>query len=312
MSLRELPFFDLFVTPDPADAWYKETPGSFDRKPVPAADRGEIEKLYTFLKAQATGEFKVDWKEVRYRVERRNIVSNYAAGEVIFVCRRFLIRPDGLITLGVPSALVNKLLDPTVRDGLIVVFGGVGTGKSTVAGTLVKERITLHGGVAWTIENPVEADLSVNDGRGIIYQTEVGNEDEVGGEIVKTLRSSPNLIYIGEIRKNSAALEAVHAATSGHLIVTTHHGNNVSTGLARLAEKSGSASFLADALHAAIHLDLKPSAFDSKKLRLTVEPLWVTGADNEEGIRTTLRKGDFHLLKNDIERQRRLFQEGKL
>ncbi len=304
MALIDIQFFDLFVSHDPAAAWYKKTPGSLDRHPIPAQDHQEIKRLYAQLLMQTTHKFKIDWDTVRYRAERRKLVSD----EIIFVCRRFLIRPNSLTELGIPRALADKLLDPDATDGMIIVLGGVGTGKSTVAGTLTKERVALHGGVAWTIENPVEADLYDPTSRGIIYQTEVDNEDEVGGEIVNTLRSSPNLIYIGEIHKHSAATESIHAALSGHLVISTQHGNNVQTGLSRLSTKAGDTSALADALRGAVWLDLRKKP--DGKMQLITESLWVSGVENEEGIRATLRRGDFHLLKNDIDRQRRRLQEG--
>lgn len=304
MKLSTIHFFDLFISSNPADAWFKESPGSRTRFAIPKESHEEIMQLHAHLLRHTVCEFKIDWDNIRYRVERREVVPT----GTIFVCRRFLIRPDNLADLGVPKGLADKLLAPDVDDGLILLLGGIGTGKSTFAGTLTKERLSLHGGVAWTIENPVEADLTVKNGRGIVYQAEVKNEDEVGNEIVKTLRSSPNMIYIGEIRKNSAAIEAVQAAHSGHLVLSTQHGNSAQAGLARLASKTGSTHTIADALRAAIWLDLKKSP--SGQMRLITETLWVTGTDNEDGIRSTLRKGDFHLLKNDIDRQRRRLQEG--
>jgi len=305
MSISELRFFDLFLTRDPEKCWFKESPGSCERTYVPKKDHPELTEFYGKLVINAASEFKIDWNDIRYRVERRNL----AIGETIFVCRRFMVRPNKLSELSFPLALANKLLEAETKDGLIIFLGRIGTGKSTVAGTLVKERLSIHGGVAWTIENPVEADLSGPHGNGICYQTEVMNEDDVGKEIVCTLRSSPNLIYIGEIRKDSAALEALHASISGHLVISTHHGNDVQTGLARLSTKAGSPSILADALRAAIYLDLKK--ISSGQLRLATETLWVSGTSNEDAIRSTLRKGEYHLLSNFIERQKRLLQEGK-
>lgn len=334
-SLSGLPFSDLFVGQDPASCWYKVTPDSLEAQGLPQSCLEDLARLRELLKERSdllrgdSPDFKVDWQGVRLRVERMD-----TADGAIYVCRRYGVEPRRLAELGFPPMIAQRLLSTDektgFKDGLVVFLGRTGSGKSTAAAAYVIERLEQSGGVCWTAENPIELSLQGRHGKGVCYQTEVADDHGFGEAIRHMLRAAPNLILIGEIRDETAAREAVHAATSGHLVVTTFHANDLLTGLARFARLAGDPAMLTDALRAALHLHLRnsmngtglpgaallqganppsvgiPGRNAPPRRVLTVEPLLIVG-ENVDGLRSTLRGGEFHLLRSEADRQRRLF-----
>lgn len=328
MSLQDLEFSDLYVAASPEDCWFKPTPDSMNVMTVNAACAEELTALHKLLiqQSQSRGtSFRVQWPPkvgLKMRVSRMLVAS----GQAIFVCRRYRMPPGNLVTLGVPSAFSAKLLDPTLKEGLVIFMGKAGSGKTTTAASFISQRLHQHGGVCWTVENPVEIPLDGRHGNGWCYQTEAKTDGEIGQAIRDMLRASPNIIFIGELRDSRAVREAITASISGHLVVATFHAGDLVSGLSRLAmladdEKISAA--LADALLVAAHLTLhiaepgkRPSlsalpftlpdsvGTGTPPRILQFEPLWMN-SELRQCIQTIVRDGSFHLLSSEVERQRR-------
>jgi hypothetical protein len=331
MTLGHLVFSDLFVAENATTSWFKATPDSLNAQPVPADCELELLELRRHLEAHSgNSAFRIDWPNaagVRLRIERIPV----AESKIVYVCRRFRLMPGTLSSLGMPTAVAEKLLAPDLREGLVVFFGKAGSGKTTTAASFISERLTRFGGVCWTIENPIELPLQGKHGKGWCYQTEASSDDDIGPAVRHMLRATPNIIFIGEIRDGLAVREAIGAATSGHLVVATFHAADLLSGIARLARLAGddnASAAIADGLRVGVHLTLhnaEPgialpgsalSVPDTKGTGtpprvLSVEPLWMSG-QTAEGLRSIVRDGDFHLLKSEVERQRRSFLMGKL
>ena len=254
-----------------------------------------------------------------------------AESKIIYVCRRFRLLPGPLASLGMPTAVAEKLMAPDLREGLVVFFGKAGSGKTTTAGSFVSERLNRFGGVCWTVENPIELPLQGKHGRGWCYQTEAPSDDGIGPAVRNMLRATPNIIMIGEMRDALTVREAITAGNSGHLVAATFHAADLVSGIARLARLANddkASAALADALRVGIHLSLQNaesgmplpgSALSVPGTKgtgtpprvLSVEPLWMSG-QAEEGLKSIVREGDFHMLKSEVERQRRNFLMSKL
>lgn len=331
LTLADLVFSDLFVAENTSLSWYKSTPDSLDVQPIPVECEMEMHALREQLESRTgSSSFRVDWPNaqgVRLRVERMMV----AESKIVFVCRRFRILPRSLASLGMPTAVAEKMLAEDLREGLVVFFGKAGSGKTTTAAALLSERLSRYGGVCWTIENPIELPLQGKHGKGWCYQTEAASDDEIGPAVRHMMRATPNIILIGEMRDGLAVREAIAASTSGHLVVSTFHAADLLTGIARLARLAGddnASSALADALRVGVHLSLHNldpgmplpgsalSVADTKgtgtpKRVLSVEPLWMSG-QTADGLRSMVRDGEFHLLKSEVERQRRSFLMSKL
>ena len=116
-------------------------------------------------------------------------------------------------------------------QGMLLVVGPTGCGKSTTLYTILnmlnKPEINIS-----TIEDPIEYGLSgVNQSQ---INPQIGYTFATG--LRSFLRQDPNVIMVGEIRDQETAEIALHAALTGHLVLSTLHTNDAVTTLPRLKE----------------------------------------------------------------------------
>lgn len=134
--------------------------------------------------------------------------------------------------LYLPSAL-EKVSD--FHNGLFIVTGPAGTGKSTTLAAImdhINENKKLH---IITIEDPIE--YIFEDKSSIITQREVGIDTESYAAALKmALRQDPNIIMLGELRDADAVNQAIMAAETGHLILSTLHTPNTIQAVRRLLD----------------------------------------------------------------------------
>ncbi|WP_321943705.1 ATPase, T2SS/T4P/T4SS family [Paraburkholderia tropica] len=308
--LRELRFSDLYLEPD--GAWYKRSAADRERRMLDGDAAGGMFELRRQLQAHRTRlDFRTEWESVGLRVQRLDTLD----GDV-YVCRRLREKPIVFEQIGYPPELVKALLaDRFTRGGLILWTGATGEGKSMSQASWLIGRLVRFGGTACTVENPVEIRLQGRHGSGVTvgtcYQTEIHSDEEYGPAIERLMRAAPTMIMLGEIRTRAAAVQAVLAGTSGHLVSATLHANDVTTALERLknmVRESGlDVNLLADSLCAVIHQSMRVTEFQGVERHLvTAAPLIVSDSVNETAIRTNLRKGDFSQLSSELERQRAL------
>ena len=114
-------------------------------------------------------------------------------------------------------------------NGIILVTGPTGSGKSTTLYTALNELSTEEVNVI-TVEDPVEANVpGVNQ-----VQTNVRAGLTFAAALRSILRQDPDIIMIGEIRDGETAGIAVQAAITGHLVVSTLHTNSSAATISRL------------------------------------------------------------------------------
>ena len=224
--------------------------------------------------------------------------------------------PD-LEKLGLPSGLYRQLISLSDKTGLILLAGATGTGKSTTIAALLKKYLQTEGGYAFTIEDPIEMPLDgiyhmQNGDLGLCKQTTPPDGKWEEG-IKSALRSKPRYIYLGEIRSPESAEELLRAATSGHLVFSTIHSNNVGDAINALAKYASSKNIseemayemLANGLLACIHQNLVGSP-----KRLRVEGLFAN--PNIHGgcaVRTMLRSGKLSIATL-LEQQKTKMEKG--
>ena len=163
---------------------------------------------------------------------------------VNYCARKMPTTVPNLKDLGLPYRVYEHLVSLAGCSGLILLAGATGSGKSTTIAALLKEYLQKKGGYAFTIEDPIEMPL---DGVYITPEAELGlckqttPPDGKWEEGIKSaLRSKPRYIYLGEIRSPDVASEALRAATSGHLVLSTIHANNVSDAVNALVKYAAS------------------------------------------------------------------------
>lgn len=150
-------------------------------------------------------------------------------------------------------------------NGIILVTGATGSGKSTTVYSLL-QRLNTEDTNLITVEDPVEMEL---DG---MNQVQVNSE--IGLTFATVLRSilrqDPNVIMIGEIRDSETAQIAVRASITGHLVLSTIHTNNSLSTIERLLDMDVERYLLASALEGIISQKLARRLCDKcKKLRPT-------------------------------------------
>jgi twitching motility protein PilU len=132
--------------------------------------------------------------------------------------------------LGLPEVLKDVIM---TKNGLVIMVGGTGSGKSTSLAAMIDYRNRNSYGHIITLEDPIEY---VHPHKGcVIMQREVGVDTESWGAALKnTLRQAPDVILIGEIRDRDTMEYGIQFAETGHLALATLHANNANQALDRI------------------------------------------------------------------------------
>lgn len=142
-----------------------------------------------------------------------------------------------------------------LRDGLVLICGPTGSGKSTTAGAML-ETIRLlkkDGRKIVSLEDPPEYVLPG------VTQIEIRstNNMDFPEALRRTFRQDPDVIMIGEIRDELTARTAVQAALTGHLVIATMHVGTISQAVLRLYDLGVEPQLVRAVLHGVVvqHLD---------------------------------------------------------
>lgn len=195
--------------------------------------RGPVDTRFTF-KPEEEDKFK-------------DLVQRYAF-RVVLLPRGMRTRDESLITvvmrildqqadtseieqLGFDNKTLTTIQGYAARStGMVLVTGPTGSGKTT---TLYATLNLIDPVANWiqSIENPIE----YSKGLWMQFQTQGENEADGAYQLLKgLLRAAPEVILVGEIRKGDMGAEALDAANTGHLVLSTLHTNNAALTLSRL------------------------------------------------------------------------------
>jgi len=179
---------------------------------------------------------KIQDEKVSFRV---SILPVYDGEKIVMRLLHEGQKPLALDELGfLPGP--KKIVEAAVQKphGMVLVTGPTGSGKTTtlysLLGILNKPDVNIS-----TIEDPIEYHVSgINQSQ---TKTRVGFTFATG--LRAFLRQDPDIIMVGEIRDKETAEVAIHAAMTGHLVLSTLHTNDAPTTLPRLIDM-GVAPFL--------------------------------------------------------------------
>ena len=123
--------------------------------------------------------------------------------------------------ISVPPAALKAYLE--ARNGLFLICGATGSGKSTTIASMIKYRAERRREHVITFEDPIEY-IHPDGLPSLMSQREMG-EDEIdfGASLRAALRQAPDVILVGEIRDAETAEIALQAAETGHVVVATLH-----------------------------------------------------------------------------------------
>ena len=143
--------------------------------------------------------------------------------------------PRTLGDLGYTQHLATLMKMLSYHNGLVLITGPVGSGKTTTLASMVAHLNETRTDHIITVEDPIEV---VQPAKGCnVTQREVGPHTKSFSSALKgALREDPDVIVIGELRDLETIEMAISASETGHLVIGTMHTSDAATTLNRLLD----------------------------------------------------------------------------
>ncbi len=172
-------------------------------------------------------DFAVQYDGQRFRASGYRQMNGFA-----LVLRVIVTEVPHIDMLGLPPAVHNVL---TARDGLVLVTGATGSGKSTSLAAMIDKINRERNENIITVEDPIE--FVHQSKKSLITQREVGRDTQSFGRALKgALRQDPDIILMGELRDYETVSMAMTAAETGHLVFGTLHTNGAPETINRIVD----------------------------------------------------------------------------
>jgi len=147
-----------------------------------------------------------------------------------------LLKEQGVVfsykDLGMRGLSLKRFEESAIKPtGMILVTGPTGSGKTVTLSAALSKLNTQRVNIV-TIEDPVE--IRVNGVNQVQVNPQAGLTFAVG--LRSFLRQDPNIILVGEIRDGETAELAIHAALTGHLVLSTLHTNSAAGAIPRMLD----------------------------------------------------------------------------
>ncbi len=194
-----------------------------------------------FLESILPETFKTRWEE-EGQVDfghslsgagRFRVAAFRQRGTVTIVFRHVKNQIPTFESLNLEAPILTKL--SKARDGIIIVSGATGCGKSSTLAAMLNWINGHMGKHVITLEDPME--YNFQDQRCVFNQREIGIDAlSYSLGLKAALRQDPDLILVGEMRDKMTFETALAAAETGHLVMTTLHSINVHQAVIRLFE----------------------------------------------------------------------------
>ncbi|MBR3662269.1 MAG: Flp pilus assembly complex ATPase component TadA [Alphaproteobacteria bacterium] len=243
-TVNDTEFSDIYVIPDgTAYIWGRKTQSGLVQ--VEPDDYDEFLQALINTYDGHNPSYLVKFKGLHYRVERTVTLEGQQ-----FCARKMPHTIPDMNKLGIESHLANYLKSLSNAPGLILLAGTTGSGKTTTIAALLREYLVRDGGYAFTLEDPVEMPLdgtyhTANGEIGICKQMTPPNGSWEEG-LKSMLRSKPRYVYLGEIRDPEIASEALRAAISGHLVLSTIHASTVTDAIQSIVKYAAASGISED------------------------------------------------------------------
>ena len=223
--------------------------------------------------------------------------AHYSRGMVEATFRHIADKIPSIDTLGLPP-VVKKLC--ALEQGLVLVTGITGSGKTTTLAAMVQEINASRSGVIISIEDPIEYVFQHNLCR--VKQREIGGDTKSFPDALRhVLRQDPDVILISEMRDLETISAAITAAETGHLVLATLHTIDAPKAIDRIVDaypadqQSQIVAQLANALQAIVAQRLLPKADGGGRVVCTEVMVM------NDGIRALMRDKKFQQILSMIE-----------
>jgi twitching motility protein PilT len=261
-------------------------------RPLQVEDFGELKPVYTDPPIERLTPYQTETLALSLMRGDRRLIRDFAAtgscdcsysltdqarfrvnifrqrGQFALVMRRLASEVPSLQALNLPSIFKQIALE---KNGLILVTGATGSGKTTTLAALlneINEKQSVH---VVTLEDPIE--FIHQPIRATFNQRELGQDfDCYPRGLRAALRQAPKVILVGEMRDRETIEIALMAAETGHLVVSSLHTINAGQainrilGLFPLAEEKQLRLRLADSLRYIVSQRLAPKIGGGRQL----------------------------------------------
>ncbi|TDP96767.1 type IV pilus twitching motility protein PilT [Labedaea rhizosphaerae] len=236
-------------------------------------------------------DFSFSWRD-QARVRGNAFVQR---GDTAVALRMIPAAIPTMEQLGLPAVLAGFARR---HQGLVLVTGPTGSGKSTTLASIVDRINTERSCHIITIEDPIE--YVHTHKRAVISQREVGTDTASFPSALRSaLREDPDVLLVGEMRDLESIRFALTIAETGHLVFATLHTNDTAQALTRIVDvfpgdqQAQIRTQLAAALTGIVYQRLLPRA--GTGLVAAYEVLVATTA-----VRNLIKEGKTHQLRNNL------------
>ena len=276
--------------------------GEIEQYPCKPYSPSEVEELLDQIMANRHNELlrekmSVDIGLHRPGIGRFRVVIYYQRGCLSAAIRLLADGMPSFTELGLPESLTRL---PSFRDGLILVTGATGSGKSTTLATIIDEINHTARCTIFTIEDPIEY-IHANH-NCIVFQRELHTDVASFAEAMRdSLRQDPDVILVGEMRDPETIRTAITAAETGHLVLSTLHARDATASINRIigtfpaGEQNQIRQQLSASLRAVVSQRLLQSAGKATRVP-AVEIMFVN-----TGIANLIRHGKDEMIYSSIE-----------
>lgn len=235
-QMEDLNAADLFLKP-PCRPTYKIAGRALPMDVMPPVTAEEMEALLPVVLRPRD----LDLFRQRSQADLSYVLPNGAR----FRCNAYRQRGTAAmvfrrINTTVPTADDLKLPDvlkelSMIQNGLVLVTGATGSGKSTTLAAMIDWRNDNTQGHIVTLEDPIEF---VHPDKGcVVSQREIGVDVETFEDGLRAaLRQAPNVLLMGEIRDAESCETALHLCETGHLVFGTLHSTNAYQSIERIIQ----------------------------------------------------------------------------
>ncbi len=249
-----------------------------------------VPDLPEVARSLAGQDLSLDVAGVRVRVNVFDHLDGYA-----IAVRIIREQVPALSELGLQE--LSSIVD--LRDGLVLVCGPTGSGKSTTLASLIDMLDQKRAAHVITLEDPIEYRFQPR--RCLVHQREVGaHVPSFAAGLKAALREAPDVIMLGELRDRETISAALTAAETGHLVLATLHAPNAIGAIDRVIDAFPESQQrqvrhqLAACLRTIVTQFLLPRKDGGRAVAFELVP--VTPA-----VANIMRKGDLHTLPTAIQ-----------
>lgn len=224
--------------------------------------------------------FKVDDDTISLRI---SIIPGFYGENVVMRLLRESARPLSLEELGMQGRnfeVIQKNMEKP--HGMILVTGPTGSGKTTTLYSILNILNTVKVKIC-TIEDPIEY------GMKRITQIQVNNKAGLtfAAGLRALLRHDPDIMMVGEIRDAETAEIAIHAALTGHLVLSTLHTNSAAGAIPRLIDMGVEPFLAASTINVVIAQRLVKKIDQEKLEKYQPDEEFLNNLRNKYGINPT-------------------------